>query len=81
MADKRIRDLRRLLEDVAEPFGATVILDWTGKHAHVTFIVGVRQAVFVTSKTPSDWRASRNIETDARRILRQLYGPSLGVLQ
>ena len=75
MADRRIRDLRRLLETVAEPYGATVLVEYTrGSHLRSTFTVGARQRFIITSLSPSDRRVGRQIEADARRTLRELAG-------
>jgi hypothetical protein len=75
MANRRIRDLRRLLETVAEPFGATVLIEHTrGSHLRGTFVVGTRQAFIITSFTPSDRRVRYRVQTDARRTLRSLAG-------
>jgi hypothetical protein len=75
MTARRLRDLRRLLESVAEPFGATVIVEHTsGNHLRGTFAIGTRQAFIIASWSPSDWRAGRQIEANARRMLRELTG-------
>lgn len=72
---RSLRDLRRLLESVAEPFGATVIVEHTrGNHLRGTFAIGTRQVFIITSWSPSDWRAGRQIEANARRMLRELTG-------
>jgi hypothetical protein len=77
MTDRRIRDLRRLLQTVADAYGATVIVEMTrGSHLRGTFTLGTRQAFIISSLTPSDRRASRYVEADARRALRQLYQPN-----
>jgi hypothetical protein len=73
MADRRVRDLRRLLETVAEPCGAAVAIEVTGGcHWRCTFTIGSRHAFIFTSRTPSDWRASRKVTAVARRTLRSL---------
>jgi hypothetical protein len=74
MADRRIRDLRRLLQAVAEAYGAAVVVEQTrGNHLRGTFVVGNRQAFIVASWWP---HASRQVEADARRKLRELMGAS-----
>jgi hypothetical protein len=47
-----------------------------GSHLRGTFTLGTRQAFIISSLTPSDRRASRRVEADARRALRQLYQPN-----
>jgi hypothetical protein len=77
MTDRRIRDLRRLLTDEAAPYGARVRIEKTnGSHLKSTFSVGEREAYMVSAYTPSDWRASRKVRADARRILRNLIARS-----
>jgi hypothetical protein len=73
MAERRIRDLRRLLEAVAEPYGATVLIEHTrGGHLRGTFVIGTRRAFIITGLSPSDRRVGRHIEATARRTLREL---------
>jgi hypothetical protein len=75
MTARRLRDLRRLLESVAEPFGAAVVVEQTrGNHLRGTFTVGTHQAFIVTGLSPSDWRVNRNVESIARQKLRELTG-------
>jgi hypothetical protein len=75
MTDRRLRDLRRLLETVAEHFGATVLIEQTrGNHLRGVFTVGTRQALVVTGFSPRDWRM---VQSDARRKLRELTVPRL----
>jgi hypothetical protein len=75
MADRRIRDLRRLLQTVAEPYGAAVVVEHTrGNHLRGVFTIGTRQTSIITAHTPSDWRVSRKVQSDARRKLRALCG-------
>jgi hypothetical protein len=75
MTARRIRDLRRLLESVAEPFGATVLIEQTrGSHLRGVFTVGARRAVIITGFSPGDWRVPKKIQSDARRKLRKLTG-------
>jgi hypothetical protein len=75
MADRRLRDLRRLLETVAAPYGASVIIESTrGGHLRSTFAIGARHAFIITSATPSDWRATRKVERDAHHVLRDMTG-------
>jgi hypothetical protein len=76
MTDRRMRDLRRLLEATAEPYGATIRIEHSGRHLRCTFTIGARQGYIVTSFTPSDWRFHRKVERDARRMLHSLTGAS-----
>ena len=74
MTSRRIRDLRRLLEDVAAPFGATVAIERTnGDHLRGVLTIGERHACIVMSASPhSEWRQSRCVTRDAKRALRGL---------
>jgi hypothetical protein len=73
MASRRLRDLRRLLEAEAQPYGATVALEVTGGcHWRCTFTLGSQHAFFFASRTPSDRHAHRLVKADARRTLRYL---------
>ena len=76
MTTRRLRDLRRLLETLAEPYGATVIIERTrGNHLRGTFTIGPRQAFIITSWSPkNEWRVSRKIAATAHRTLRELTG-------
>jgi hypothetical protein len=80
MADRRIRDLRRLLQTVAEPYGATVLIEQTRRgHLRGTFAIGTRRAFIITGLSPSDRRISRHVEATARRTLRELCFSSSSV--
>jgi hypothetical protein len=73
MADRRFRDLRRLLDTLADPYGAAVIIEKTGgSHWRCTFTLGARHAFIIASFSPSDRNASRHVTADARRTLRHL---------
>jgi hypothetical protein len=73
MTDRRIRDLRRLLETEAAVFGAIVAIETCGSgHLRCTFTVGVRAAFITASRSPSDPHTSRHVRADARRTLRHL---------
>jgi hypothetical protein len=74
MTDRRIRDLHRLLEAEAEPYGASVKIEPTaGGHLRGVFSVGERQVFIITSFSPSStWRVHRHVRADARRALRSL---------
>jgi hypothetical protein len=75
MADRRIRDLRRLLEAVAEPYGATVAIErTTDGHLRSTFVAGPHSVFIITSFSPSDQRARWNVTADARRALKHMTG-------
>jgi hypothetical protein len=77
MADRRIRDLRRLLETIAEPYGASVLIEQThGGHLRGTFTMGAQQAFIITGSSPSDWRVARKVKAAARRTLRELADTS-----
>jgi len=69
--NRRLRDLRRALLEVAAPHGAKVEIRRTnGGHLRSTFKAGGIEVAVVTSSTPSDWRTSRNNEALVRRKLR-----------
>jgi len=71
MTDRRIRDLRRLLETEAERYGASVIVDLTnGSHVRGTFRIGDRHTFIFTGFSPGNWRVHRKVRSDARRALR-----------
>jgi hypothetical protein len=72
MTDRRARDLRRLLEAQAEPYGAAVAIEPGGKHLRCTFSVGHQRAFITVSRSPSDPNAHRHVRADARRALRAL---------
>jgi hypothetical protein len=73
MTKRRIRDLRRFLETVAEPYGATVAVEQTrGNHLRGVFTVGARRTFVITGLSPGDWREPRKVESVARRKLREL---------
>jgi hypothetical protein len=75
MADRRIRDLRRLLQTVAEAYGAAVVVKHTrGNHLRGTFTLGARQRFIIISSSSSDPNVSRHVKADARRTLRSLAG-------
>lgn len=77
MADRRIRDLRRLLESLAEPYRAAVVVEHTrGNHLRGTFTMGAQQAFIITGFSPSDWRVARKVKAAARRTLRELADTS-----
>jgi hypothetical protein len=73
MTDRRIRDLYRLLEAEAEPYGASVKIEPTaGGHLRGVFSIGACQVFIITSLSPSTWRVHRHVRADARRALRSL---------
>ena len=75
MVSRRIRDLSRLLEGLAEPYGATVLVEQTnGGHLRGVFTLGARQVFIITGFSPSDWRVNRKVKATARRTLRELAG-------
>jgi hypothetical protein len=71
---RRIRDLHRLLEAEAEPYGAVVRVERTsGSHLKAVFNVGGRETFVITSFSPhSTWRADRKVRAQPRRSLRNL---------
>ena len=71
MTTRNVRDLTRLLQGVAEPYGAAVNIERTGGgHLRAVFSLGVQSVFILASSTPSDaYRAYRNIRADARRVL------------
>jgi hypothetical protein len=73
MTVRRIRDLYRLLEAEAEPYGASVKIEHTaGGHLRGVFGVGERQVFIAISLSPSTRRVHRHVRADARRALRSL---------
>jgi hypothetical protein len=73
MTVRRIRDLRRLLEAEAQPFGADVRLERTrGDHLRAVFSQGVNKLFLIIAATPSDRRVHRQVRSGARRVLRDL---------
>jgi hypothetical protein len=75
MADRRIRDLRRLLQAVAEPYGATVAIERAnGGHLRSTFVRGPHSIFIISSFSPGDRRARWNVTADARRALKHMAG-------
>jgi hypothetical protein len=67
------RDLHRLCQAEAEPFGAAVRIEHTGHgHLKAIFAVGVRTAFVITSSTSGCWRRDLMVRADARRALRTL---------
>jgi hypothetical protein len=77
---RRIRDLRQLLETVAEGYGATVLIERTrGNHLRGVFTVGTQQTFIITGLSPGDWRERRKVESVARRKLRELAGASVQI--
>jgi hypothetical protein len=73
MADRRKRDLIRLLHAVAEPCGAGVAIETSGSgHWRCTFTIADRHAYIITSRTPRCPFAHQNVKADARRTLRHL---------
>jgi hypothetical protein len=73
MTGRRIRELHRLLETVAEPFGATVVVEQTrGNHLRGVFTIATRRTFIITGLSPGDWRERRKVESVARRKLREL---------
>ena len=74
MTDRRIRDLRRLLEAEAEGFGATVTIEITnGSHLKHTFRVGNQRVFTISALSPHNtWRTHRQVRAEARRALRNL---------
>jgi hypothetical protein len=72
MTDRRIRDLRRLLEAEAERYGASVTIELTGgSHLKHIFRVGERQTFIICAFSPhNSWRLHRQVRAEARRALR-----------
>jgi hypothetical protein len=70
---RRMRDLRRLVESVAAPYGAVAVVELTnGSHLRVTFTLGTRRGFIVTGFSPGDRRINRIVRADARRALKRL---------
>jgi hypothetical protein len=73
---RRLRDLRRELATVAEPFGAKVTgIEYTGSsHLVATIACGAATLDVYAALTPSDWRANRQQASFLKRKLRELTG-------
>ena len=75
MTVRRIRDLKRRLLALVEPFGASVDIKHTGSsHLRATVTRGAVQVDVYLASTPSDFRAEKNAVADVRRKLRELTG-------
>ena len=76
MTARRIRDLRRELATVAEPFGAKLVgIEHTGSsHLRETIACGAATLDVFAALTASDWRASKQQAAFVRRRLRKLTG-------
>jgi hypothetical protein len=73
--NRRLRDLQWLLVTEAEPYGALVRIERTGgDHLKAVFTVADREAIVITSQTPSDRRHFERVKSDVRRTLRNLKG-------
>jgi hypothetical protein len=74
MTARRIRDLRRILEAEAEPYGASVTIELTnGSHLRHIFRLGDRHVFVISALSPhNSWRTHRQVRAEARRVLRQL---------
>jgi hypothetical protein len=73
---RRIRDLKRELTAVSEPFGAKLVdIQHTGSsHLRATISCGAGTFDIYAALTPSDWRASKHQSAFVRRRLRELTG-------
>lgn len=80
---RRLRDLRRLAQSMAEPYGATVTIGPTnGSHLKVTFAKDGRRSFVIASYSPSDRRADHRIRSDAHRALQKITAaPDIRVLK
>jgi hypothetical protein len=76
MTTRRIRDLKRELASVAEPFGAKLIgiRSANSGHLHATITCGTKIFVVYAALTPSDRRANRRQAPFVKRRLRELAG-------
>jgi hypothetical protein len=74
MTHRHVRDIHRLLEAEAAPYGASVEIEHTnGGHLRGVFHVGGQHVFIITSTTPSSTeRLHQNIRHDARRALRSI---------
>jgi hypothetical protein len=82
VTDRRIRDLRRLLEIETEPYGASVTIEITnGGHLRHTFRLGDRHVFTISSFSPRCTGSHQKTVVQARRALRALTSVpvSLGV--
>jgi hypothetical protein len=66
------RESREAIAELADLFGASVIFQPSGKHCKVILQWRQRRASMFIGSTPSDWRATRNNISVARRLLRGL---------
>jgi hypothetical protein len=74
VCDRRLRDLRRSLDAIAETCGVAFEgIELTGGgHYRATFRCGNVVVPIYMSATPSDWRAQHKIKAFARRKLRSM---------
>jgi hypothetical protein len=73
MCDRRLRDTKKLLTELADEFGCTVKIATTnGGHIRATFSAGNRSIKVFTPWSPSDWRVVKNLKATARRAVRQM---------
>jgi hypothetical protein len=71
MTDRRVRDLKQRLLELATPYQARVEIDQTpGGHLRATFSRGAVKLPIIMAATPSDWRALKNNKALVRRALR-----------
>jgi hypothetical protein len=70
--NKRHRELRDRLRDMADSFGAMVEFDKTSPHHRAIFRRGDRSKFVVFSGTKASFRAQRNLISMARKILREI---------
>ncbi len=72
MCNRRTRDLKRSLADLADSFGVRLdnISHTNEGHWRATFTAGAVTAIVILPGTPSDWRALRNNAAFIKRRLR-----------
>jgi hypothetical protein len=66
------RESREAIAQLADLFGAACEFQPAGKHCRVILTWRERRASMFIGRTPSDWRATRNNISTARRLLRGL---------
>jgi len=72
------RESREAIAELADLFGASVTFQPSGHHCKVVLQWRQRRAILFIGSTPSDWRATRNNISVARRLLRGLADMQCG---
>jgi hypothetical protein len=70
--DRRMRDVKKRLLALAEPFGARLEIEHSGRsHLRATFTGAAHVDVYLAN-SPSDFRAEKNESAYVRRKLRSI---------